>query len=951
MLKQFYEKALPTQGVYCITSIRTDKKVTNKFSETLDGVFEQIEKFKSNQLNTFVALGTFDGYSRKADDCLFMRSFFIDLDVGAEKDYQTKGDAHTALYKLVGETGLPDPVVIDSGGGVHAYWIMDEDIPRDDWKPIAEKFKALCLKHISIDPVVTADAARIMRAPETFNHKFDPPEPTSVVSDEIHVYGWQEFREFFGAAPTTEVVEQTQEAFDAEAILASIPKGVDEDTRAILKLDNFAKLFEVLAQKSVDEEGGCAQIKFICENAEALEEPLWHAVLSIAKFCDDGATAIHEISNPDPRYTHAKTEEKAAAIPAPRTCEWFIGNYPSRCEGCQHRGKITSPITLGRHFKPAPATNKEDPVWEVEDTQKVPDFPDFLYPYVRGESGGIYFVPPAKIDKKGVKHQDDPILILTSNLYPLTRMISPHDGECLQMRLELPRDGFRDFLLPMKGVYAKEAFKAIMASNGVLFSSVNDQHLMNYIIKWGQYLQTTDKALQMRMQMGWTHERTDPDWDKRSFVIGKKELTRTGEMIDAPSSPFVRGLSRHIVQAGTFARWRESIDYLNKPEFELHAFASMSGFGSPLMPYTSTSGVTMCLVGRSGNAKTGAMYAGLSVFGHPKDLSIVKATDNGLTGRYLGLHSMMFGLDEVGDKKAEDLGNLIHNVSHGKAKVRMQGSVNAEREYEMSASLIALLTANHSIYGKLEGIKFNPDGESARLIELLIHKPKLLEDEGRLGEYIFDAFKYNYGHAGPMYMKEVITRGDNYVTDHVDKWTEKFLADFGIFTEYRFYQNLVGVNFGGAEIANEHGVTAYDLERIYHQTVLAMIEIRDKVVKVNRADYPSLLGDFINRNMGNILVLKDGKVTMEPRGQIVGRIVSDEGLLQVSKVELKKFLTERQVSLREFEFDMRAKKILFDDKKGRLTTGWKSAISVDPAYLYWFRTQIPGEWLDDTRPD
>ena len=196
MLKQFYEKALPTQGVYCITSIGTDKKVSNKFAETLDGVFEQIERFKSKQLNTFVALGTFDGYSRKADDCLFVRSFFIDLDVGAGKDYQSKGDAHTALYKLVGETGLPDPVVIDSGGGVHAYWIMDEDIPRDEWKPVAEKFKALCLQHISIDPVVTADAARIMRAPETFNHKFDPPEPTSVVSDEIHVYSWQEFKSF-----------------------------------------------------------------------------------------------------------------------------------------------------------------------------------------------------------------------------------------------------------------------------------------------------------------------------------------------------------------------------------------------------------------------------------------------------------------------------------------------------------------------------------------------------------------------------------------------------------------------------------------------------------------------------------------------------------------------------------------------------------------------------------
>ena len=946
MLKQFYEKALPTQGVYCITSIGTDKKVSNKFAETLDDVFAQIETFKKKGANTFVALGTFEGYSRKADDCLFVRSFFIDLDVGAEKDYQSKGEAHTALYKLVGETGLPDPVVIDSGGGVHAYWIMDEDIPKDIWKPAAEIFKTICLEHIAIDPVVTADAARIMRAPETFNHKFDPPEPTSVVSDEIHVYSWMEFKSFLYG----DEIEFIERSNDSSDILASIPKGIDDDTKAILKLDNFAKSFDVIAEKSF-EGTGCAQIVHILVNAKKLEEPLWHAGLSIAKFCDDGATAIHKMSEDYTGYTYAKTEEKAATIPAPRTCEWFIDSYPSRCEGCQHRGKITSPIVLGKQFKPAPATNKEDAVWEVPHTQKVPDFPEYLYPYVRGVNGGIYFVPPAKVDKKGVKHQDDPVLILSSDLYPLTRMISPHDGECLQMRYELPHDGFRDFLLPMKSVYAKEAFKAITTSNGVLFASVNDQHLMNYIIKWGQYLQTTDKALQMRMQMGWTEERTsdNSNWDKRSFVIGKKEYTLSGEILDAPSSPFVRGLSKHLTQAGTFARWRESMDYLNKPEFELHAFASMCGFGSPLMPYTSTSGVTVSLTGRSGNAKTGAMYGGLSIFGHPKDLSVVKATDNGLTGRYLGLHSLMFGLDEVGDKKPEELGQLIHNVSHGKAKIRMQGSVNAEREYEMSASLIAMLTNNHSVYGKLDSLKASPDGEAARVIEFLIHRPSLLNQDGKMGKYIFDAFRFNYGHAGPMYIKEILKGGDNYVLDHIAKWDERFEKDFGIYAEYRFYQNLVGSTFGGGSIANEHNITGYELERIYHHTVLAMIEIRDKVVKVNRTDYPSLLGDFINKNMGNILVLKDGKVTMEPRGQIVGRIVSEEGLLQVSKTEFKKFLAERQVSLREFEFDMREKKILVDDKKGRLTTGWKSAISVDPAYLYWFKTEIPSELFNESQ--
>jgi hypothetical protein len=945
MLKQFYEKALPSQGVYCVSGL-TNGRMANRFAETLDGVLEEVQKLKDKKADVFVALGTFEGYSRKADDCLYVRSFFIDLDVGEGKEFATKEDAHAGIESILIQTGLPEPVRIDSGGGIHAYWIMDTDIPKDEWKSAAEVFKALCLKYAAIDPVVTADAARIMRCPETFNYKTGTPRPTSVITDEISVYSWDEFRAFLmGEEGEVEAVTETKSA-EIEDVLASVPKGLDEDTKAMLKLDNFPRTFTTLVDKS-KEGSGCEQIKFMWDNRATLEEPLWHAGLSIAKFCDDNATAIHDFSRPYPKYTHEDTEDKASRFPAPRTCEWFIKDYPSRCEGCKHRGNIVSPISLAREFTPAKA-NTEESVWEVSDSKAVPDFPDFLMPYVRGQYGGIYFIPAPKIDKKGVKHQDDPILILTHNLYPITRMVSPHDGECLLMRLELPKDGYREFLLPMKHVYAKEAFKAIMSSNGVFFNSVYDQHLMNYIVKWGQYLQTTEKAQQMRMQMGWTQERTDPEWEKRSFVIGKKEITHKGETVDAPSSPFVKGLARHFTQHGTYQKWRESMDFLNNPGFELHSFASMCGFGSPLMPYTSTSGVVISLTGKSGNAKTGAMYAGLSIFGNPKDLSVVKATDNGLTGRYLGLHSLMFGLDEVGDKKADELGNLIHNVSHGKAKIRMQGSVNAERDYEMSASLIALLTSNHGLYSILEAKKLSLDGEAARLIEFAVKKPPMMDKDGTLGTKIFDPFRYNYGHAGPMFIKEIITRGDNYVLDYIHAWEERFLKDFGVYTEYRFYQNAAAANFTGATIANEHGITGYDIERVYAKTVEAMIDIREKVVKVNHTDYPSLLGDFINKNMANILVLKDGRTTMEPRGQIVARIVSEESLLQVSKAEFKKFLTERQVSSREFEADMRERKILFDEKKGRLTTGWKNAISTDPAYLYWFKTELPSDLIDDS---
>ena len=58
MLKQFYEKALPQQGVYCVSGIdQNTKKTTNRFAETLEGVFNEVEKFKKKGLDFRVLHG------------------------------------------------------------------------------------------------------------------------------------------------------------------------------------------------------------------------------------------------------------------------------------------------------------------------------------------------------------------------------------------------------------------------------------------------------------------------------------------------------------------------------------------------------------------------------------------------------------------------------------------------------------------------------------------------------------------------------------------------------------------------------------------------------------------------------------------------------------------------------------------------------------------------------
>jgi hypothetical protein len=220
MRKQFYEKVLPSQGVYCVTEISKDKKVVNRFASSLDEVETLVEEINVAGKNVFIALSSFSGHSRMSDYVIYCRSFFVDLDVKPDKAgcYKSKVEAIEDLDHFLKVTELPPPIVVDSGNGVHAYWPFEEDVPIAEWKPYAEKFKQLCLDHMKIDPVVTADITRIMRCPETLNFKTDPPNPTSLLTDEFNQYDFAAFKDYLGEVDTP-----------AGSILDLIPKGLDDD--------------------------------------------------------------------------------------------------------------------------------------------------------------------------------------------------------------------------------------------------------------------------------------------------------------------------------------------------------------------------------------------------------------------------------------------------------------------------------------------------------------------------------------------------------------------------------------------------------------------------------------------------------------------------------------------------------------------------------------------------
>ena len=91
MINQFYTRALPTEGVYCVADINpTTKRTRHKFVESIDDLVKTIDSLSAST-NVFVAMSSFKGHSRKADQASYGRSFFVDLDVGEGKGYESKG--------------------------------------------------------------------------------------------------------------------------------------------------------------------------------------------------------------------------------------------------------------------------------------------------------------------------------------------------------------------------------------------------------------------------------------------------------------------------------------------------------------------------------------------------------------------------------------------------------------------------------------------------------------------------------------------------------------------------------------------------------------------------------------------------------------------------------------------------------------------------------------------
>lgn len=899
----FLETVLPSGGTYCVVGIGSGR-TRQKFFTSLDAVQEAATQLDNNGVDAYFALASFNTDSRKADDARELRSFFVDLDCGEGKPYATAADAAQALSVFVSETSLPNPIVVHSGGGVHAYWPFTEAVPVSKWLPAARSFKALCVSHaLGIDLSVTADVARILRLPGTNNYKLaNNPRPV-----QIAVWGPQTpFETLLELLPTPAVDLSSARAYGADGVTSALAQG-----------DLPPCNFQRIVRKSVKGTSGCKQIAIAIKDAANLDEPLWRAALSVAWNCEDAETAIHSLSKRHPDYTPENTLEKAQRTSGkPYTCDWYRQNNPSGCEGCTHR--ITSPIVLGKRIE---ETVAEDGVYSLEtvitpDNEEVQtrvsiEIPAYPFPYFRGAKGGVY--------RKDVGPEGEPVEveIYPHDLYVTARFYDSNEhgdgeGELVGINLHLPHDGVRRFHAPVAALMTKDRMRDLLVKHGAIIFGKQVDTLMAYLASAIRGLQTRLASNRTRSQMGWTSEGT--------FVVGELEYTADTTKLAPPASG-TRDLAPLLHSKGSLDVWREVVNFYNRPGLEGHAFALFVGWGSPLLQLLNNPqvrGAVLNLVSNeSGTGKTTVQMVINSIFGHPSELLMGQRDTTASKFHRLGtLNSICMTIDEMTNETPEGISTIVYGATTGRGAHRMDSQTNKLRTNNTTWCSFTVTSSNAVMADALSTFRSAVDGELKRVIDLGISippgVPKAESDE------VFAPLADNYGLAGPVFIQYVMNHRD-WVENMLQKMQAKVDAEMGLVRGDRFYSAVLAVAFTAALIGRRIGLHNIDMERVYQYAIATVGNIKQAnstTVGNTEVLAQETLAKFINENVNNTLIINGNKGSeiaapvQMPRGELRMRYEPDTGELVIVAQDLRKYFVERRVDFRSSLHALKASGVL-----------------------------------------
>lgn len=791
--EEFLRRILPPLddgGCYCwATPAPADsgRRFNQHFPSHISQAVEGIQQLDALHKNTYYAMAAFQKRgSREQTNVQKLKAFWLDIDCGEAKalegkGYATKREAASALLGTCKSLGLPQPMVVDSGNGLHAYWPLVEPISSDLWKPVALQLAAAFRScGLLADYACTADESRILRPIGTSNWKDpDHPKPVLLKLDSPDF----SLDQISGPVSAFEVAVPT-----GPVVLGGINSDLD------LHYDSTPASADSIADE-------CAQMGAMRDTRGLVSEPQWRDCLGVIRSCEDAESVAVAWSSGHPDYNELDTLAKLRQRKAPTRCETFDRDNPGVCSRCIHWRKITSPIQLGT-VDEAPEVEpvESDPVVIKESTEAVvaPE------PAAATEVSRTFELPESMratyMWSKGMMRvaKGESGWVPFSTDFVVVDGLANIGGEtCCMGRIKHPNQLETSFVIPASDLIEKGTAIKAMAKCGVIPLNMKDSEMHVYLRRWYQEVSNAARDVKQFQHFGWQSDDT--------FLLGRTVYKSDGTARRATVPSEMAALADSMVVVGTVDGWREVVSAFYSGEgMEQYHFILGVGFGAPLMRLSQINGVTFSALSESGFGKTACERIMLAMYGNPSVLlkSFKGMTQNSLYD-YMGLMgSLPVVVDEITTVRPEQLADLAYDISSGQSKLRLDrdGKAKAQRAPWYT---IMQTSSNSSLWERLASKGAVSDAQWLRMLEFNMQRNFLVDpSEARV---LMDKLEKNYGAVGAVYVQYLVEHRD-YVADMVRKIMSRVETLTGVEASERFWSAGVACVVAGLLVAKQIGL-------------------------------------------------------------------------------------------------------------------------------------------------
>jgi len=890
--QEFLATVLPSSGVYCACELSTVSK-THVFVPTIDEAYNTALSFSKEGLNAYFALATFgEAKKRTAVNALKIKSLFLDIDCGEGKDYPNKTEAAAALDKFLSETSLAElgtPWILSSGNGLHVYWAFEEEVDIADWKPVAENLKRLCAKSgFNIDQGVTADAARVLRVPDTYNYKNAVPRKVKILVESTpKTFSFNTIAQNLREKMNGSAYELVQSALN----IAGNKPTPDTSANGVKLIENSVTFFKNIAQATQP----CLQLQYYKDHAtEDGMEPLWYSLISIAKRCDDGYEHAKQLAEMHP-YDDQRLNEKWHHTKGPTPCLKFDSVNPGVCEKCVHFGKITNPLALGRELN----VNNEaqEIVLKVENKpeQIVLNKPIPPKGYSYGANGGIY--AEREVENEDGSKAKKPIMLLSYDLFVIDILFS--EGEHFAHLVAIRPEGPIDVMLQQKSIVSKDETLKTLASQNIIaaFGQGNDKNLFEYVRAAVEYASTNKRPVKVPTNYGWQEDST--------FVYNSKVYRPDGSKRFIPM-PGLANINNACKPTGSFDVWKKTINMLVAREFHDIITMGLIGPASLLMEFSGIDGMTYHMgSSESGTGKSLAQMMACSFFGSPNLYRVNQSTSAVAIQQRAGLlRNFAIVTDEVTTKSRKDFEwfpEYLMDKSQGKGKERMESGANKERVNTTVWKSLDLFSSNTHVTDYLGGTRnHSSQAELLRVLEMkLTVKLQLSNDEVDLIKNL----NTNYGVAGERLIEWMVCNLDT-VKEVLENTNTALKKEFNSTADERFWSAGNSCIVAMAVLLGKKYANIIDIPvRPVVDSVKKLVIEGRKLLTGSKRSAEDILNSYTRDNYGKFVVVKvvnglreamlGGGGTIDQsitRSQVTGRVEHD-----VTPNHVDYFIEEQQL--------------------------------------------------------